>query len=450
MKPMTKPMLKAGLLGLLSLALFQPTSYANNESNNVHQQIEQGADSLERKVIDWRRHIHQNPELGNREFETSKYIATHLRALGLEVKTEVAHTGVVAVLKGDKPGPVVALRADMDALPVKERVDLPFASKAVGEYMGKEVPVMHACGHDTHVAILMGVAELLAGMQSELPGTVKFIFQPAEEGPPPGEEGGAELMVKQGVLKNPEVDVVFGLHISAGTDVGKINIRKRGIMASSDDFKITINGKQAHGSTPWDSVDPIVTASQIVNSLQTIVSRHMPLTQQASVVTVGSIHGGVRSNIIPEKVEMLGTIRTLSEIDRTRIHEMVRKKATLIGQTMGAEVTVELPYSSAYPVTYNDPDLTDKMLPTLEAVAGAENVITIPPITGAEDFSFYAREVPGVFFFLGGKPKGLPASEAAPHHTPDFYIDESGLKLGVKALSRLAVDYLQAHSAESK
>ncbi|GAA4355154.1 amidohydrolase [Kangiella marina] len=441
--------MKQTLLGLLMMALLQPISYADTHDTK-NQKIDQSADALEQKVIDWRRHLHQNPELGNREFETSKYIATHLKALGLEVQTGVAHTGVVAVLKGGSPGPVVALRADMDALPVKERVDLPFASKATGEYMGKEVPVMHACGHDTHVAILMGVAEILSGMKDELPGSVKFIFQPAEEGPPPGEEGGAELMVKQDVLKNPDVDVIFGLHISAGTDVGKINIRKEGIMASSDDFKITIDGKQAHGSTPWDSVDPIVTASQIINSLQTIVSRHMPLTQQASVVTVGSIHGGVRSNIIPEKVEMLGTIRTLSETDRTRIHELVRKKATAVGESMGATVTVDLPFSSAYPVTYNNPALTDEMMPTLEAVAGADNIQIINPITGAEDFSFYAREVPGVFFFLGGKPKGLPASEAAPHHTPDFYIDESGLKLGVKALSRLAVDYMEAHAKDKK
>ena len=433
--------MKTLIFGLLALAVAHPVSQANTDK-----QIQTGAEAIEHKVIEWRRHLHQNPELGNREFKTSQYIATHLKALGLEVETGVAHTGVVAVLKGGKPGPVVALRADMDALPVKERVDLPFASTATSEYMGKEVPVMHACGHDTHVAILMGVAEILTGMKSELPGTVKFIFQPAEEGPPPGEEGGAELMVKEGVLKNPDVDVIFGLHIAAGTDVGTINVRKRGIMASSDDFKITIHGKQAHGSTPWDSVDPIVTASQIINSLQTIVSRHMPLTQQASVVTVGSIHGGVRSNIIPEKVEMLGTIRTLSEYDRQQIHELVRKKATLIGDTMGAKVEVDLPFSSAYPVTYNDPGLTDKMLPTLKAVAGADNVQIIDPITGAEDFSFYAQEVPGIFFFLGGKPKDLPTTKAAPHHTPDFFIDESGMKLGIEALSQLALDYMQANA----
>ncbi|WP_223668879.1 amidohydrolase [Kangiella shandongensis] len=432
--------MKKTIMSILLSASLLPAVYADTK-----QEVVEAADSLEQKVIDWRRHLHQNPELSNREFETSKYIARHLEALGLEVTTGVAHTGVVAVLKGGKPGPVVALRADMDALPVKERAELPFASKAIGEYLGKEVPVMHACGHDTHMAILMGVAELLTGIKDQLPGTVKFIFQPAEEGAPPGEEGGAELMVKEGVLKNPDVDVIFGLHISAGTDVGTINIRKRGIMAGSDDFKITIKGKQAHGSTPWDSIDPIVTATQIINGLQTIVSRHMPLTRQASVVTVGTIDAGVRSNIIPETAEMTGTIRTLSTQDRERILELVRKKATLIGESMGAEVEVKVPYSSSYPVTYNNPELTDQMMPTFKEVAGANHVNIIPPITGAEDFSFYAREVPGVFFFIGGKPKGLPASEAAPHHTPDFYIDESGMKLGVKALSRLTIDYLEAN-----
>ena len=432
--------MKKIITGILLTILFQSTSQAD-----INKSIATGADNLEQKVIDWRRHLHQNPELSNREFETSKYIERHLKSLGLEVKTGVAHTGLVAVLEGGKPGPVVALRADMDALPVKERVDLPFASKATGEYLGKEVPVMHACGHDTHMAILMGVAELLTSMKDELPGTVKFIFQPAEEGSPPGEEGGAELMVKQGVLKNPDVDVVFGLHISAGTDVGHINIRKRGIMAGSDDFKITIKGKQAHGSTPWDSIDPIVTASQIINSLQTIVSRHMPLTRNASVVTVGTVEAGVRSNIIPETAEMTGTIRTLSPEDRARIVALVEQKAKLVGQSMGAEVEVKVPFTTSYPVTFNNPALTDQMMPTLEAVAGKDNVHIIPPITGAEDFSFYAREVPSVFFFLGGKPEGLPASEAAPHHTPDFYIDESGMKLGVKALSRLAIDYMNSH-----
>lgn len=438
--------MKKTIIGLALSSILTGNGIAAETSAKQIKKINQATLQKEAQVIKWRRHLHQYPELSNREFETSKYIEKHLRSLGLEVTTNVAHTGIVAVLKGGKPGPVVALRADMDGLPVLERVDLPFASKAKGQYNGEEVPVMHACGHDTHVAILMGAAEILSEMRSELPGTVKFLFQPAEEGAPRGEEGGAELMVKQGVLENPKVDAIFGLHISSGTDVGKINIRKEGIMASVDNFKIIINGKQAHGSTPWDSIDPIATAAQIVNALQTIVSRHMPLTQQASVVSVGAIHGGVRSNIIPEKVEMLGTIRTLAQKDRTQIHKLVRQKAELIGQSMGAEVEVILPYSSAYPVTYNNIELTDKMMPTINSVAGKENVVEIKPITGAEDFSFFQQKVPGVYFFIGGKPLDVKAKDAVSHHTPDFYIDESGMKLGVEVMTRLAVDYLNQNA----
>ncbi|NVK22665.1 MAG: amidohydrolase [Kangiellaceae bacterium] len=438
--------MKKHFASLALTSLFALSCQASTTSETVANAIKGSTLAKESKVIEWRRHLHQNPELGNREFKTSKYIETHLRSLGLEIQTGVAHTGIVAILKGGKPGPVVALRADMDALPVKERTDVPFASTAVGEYYGEEVPVMHACGHDTHMAILMGAAEILSEMKDQLPGTVKFLFQPAEEGSPRGEEGGAELMVKEGALKNPDVDAVFGLHISAGTNVGEINIRKEGIMASVDDFKMIVKGKQAHGSTPWDSIDPIVTAAQIINGLQTIVSRHMPLTSQASVVTVGAIHGGVRSNIIPEQVEMLGTIRTLSQKDRDNIHEHVRNKAKLIGESMNADVEVLLPYSSAYPVTYNNPELTEKMMPTIESVAGKNKVNIINPITGAEDFSFFAQEVPGVYFFVGGKPLDTPREEAAPHHTPDFYIDESGLKLGVEVMTRLAVDYLNLHA----
>ncbi len=414
-------------------------------AQDTQQIISEQADAIEPKVIEWRRHLHQNPELSNREFETSKYIEKHLRELGLEIETGVAHTGIVAILKGGKPGPVVALRADMDALPIKERNDLPFKSTAIGEYMGQEVPVMHACGHDTHVAMLMGVAEILTGMKDEIPGTVKFLFQPAEEGSPPGEEGGAELMVKENALKNPEVDVVFGLHIWAGINVGEIGIKSEGLMASVDDFKITIKGKGAHGSTPWLSVDPVVTAAQIVNSLQTIVSRSMPLTEQASVVSIGAIHGGVRSNIIPEEVEMLGTIRALDENDRKNIAKQVREKAELIAKSMGATAVVELPYSSSLPVTYNDPGLTAAMMPTLENVIGKDNIQLVNPVTGAEDFSIFANEVPGMFFFLGGKPIDKPLSEVAPHHTADFYVDEAGMKTGVKALSQLAIDYLNKY-----
>ncbi|GMG87615.1 amidohydrolase [Biformimicrobium ophioploci] len=408
-------------------------------------QIAELSKAVEPKVIEWRRHIHQNPELSNREFKTAEMIAGHLEKLGLEVQTGVAHTGVVGLLKGGKPGPVVALRADMDALPVKERVDLPFASRATAEYNGAMVPVSHACGHDTHVAILMGAAEVLSQMKDQLRGTVKFIFQPAEEGAPKGEEGGAELMVKQGVLQKPTVDVIFGLHISSDTPVGQVEYRSGGIMAAVDNFRIEVKGKQTHGSTPWTGVDPIVTSAQIINSLQTIVSRNMPLTQNAAVVTVGSIHGGVRSNIIPESVEMLGTIRTLDKGMRETVHERVRKIATSVAEANNATVEVNLPHTTRYPVTYNEPQLTAQMLPTLERVAGQDNVLQIDAITGAEDFSFFQEKVPGLYFFLGGLTPGKDRADAPPHHTPDFYIDESGLELGVRLMAELTLDYMEGN-----
>jgi len=400
-------------------------------------------DKVEPKVIDWRRHFHANPELSNREFETAKVIAKHLESLGMEVQTGIAHTGVVGILKGGLPGKVVALRADMDALPVTESVDLPFASKVRTTYAGQNVGVMHACGHDTHVAILMGVAEVLTKVKDSIPGTVKFIFQPAEEGAPEGEEGGAELMVKQGVLKSPDVDAIFGLHISSKTPVGMIGYRYGGIMASADDFRIRVHGKQVHGSTPWNGVDPIVVSAQIINSLQTIVSRQMPLTKQAAVVTIGSIHGGVRSNIIPSQVELIGTIRALDSGMRKDIHAKVRQIATNVAASMDATVDIDIPMASSYPVTYNTPALVDHMLPTMKRQAGENNVIAIDAITGAEDFSFYANEVPGFFFFLGGMSKDLKPEDAPAHHTPEFYIDESGMKLGVKTLSNMALDYLK-------
>ena len=428
---------------LLSIALLLSAAVSYAQEASFHSIISQKAEEIESKVIAWRHDFHQHPELSNREFKTAQKIEKHLRELGLEVQTGVAHTGVVAILKGGKPGPVVALRADIDALPVKERVELPYASKATGEYNGAEVPVMHACGHDTHIAILMGVAEILSGMKDQVPGTIKFIFQPAEEGSPKGEEGGAELMVKEGVLKNPEVKAVFGLHINSQTDIGTIKYRHGGLMASVDDFKITVKGKQTHGSTPWSGIDPIVVSAQIINSLQTIVSRSMPLTENAAVVTIGSIHGGVRSNIIPEEVEMVGTIRALDEQMRKDIHARIKTIATNVAESMEATVEIELPYSASYPVTYNNPELVDQMLPTLEGIAGKGKVVVMNPITGAEDFSFYAREVPGFFFFLGGKPLDVKPEDAAPHHTPDFYVDDSGMLLGVKALAGLALDYMQ-------
>ena len=424
---------------LLLLAFLTLPSFAQTP-------LETLIDDIEPAVIEWRRDFHANPELSNREFRTAGIVADHLRSLGMEVEIEVAHTGVVGILRGAHPGPMVALRADMDALPVKERVDLPFKSEVTSLYRGEEVPVMHACGHDTHVAMLMGAAEILSGMRDELHGSVKFIFQPAEEGPPPGEEGGAELMVKEGVME--DVDAVFGLHIAAGTYVGKIDYRPQGMMAAVDDFRILLKGKQAHGSAPWLGIDPIVTGAQVVNNLQTIVSRSLELTKAAAVVTVGSIHGGVRSNIIPEELEMLGTIRTFDPQMRETLHRRFREIVNHTAASNGATAEIQLPYSAYYPVTYNDPDLTATMLPTLERIAGADNVNLIDAITGAEDFSYFAREVPGLFLFVGGKPLDLPADVSVSHHTPDFFVDESGMKLGVKAYVNLTLDYMDMASRQ--
>ena len=446
MKPnLTTQLMKKIILftGLLTFSIF-----ASAQNAALKAKIAQKAASLESKVITWRRDFHQNPELGNREFKTAEKIAAHLRSLGIEVQTGVGKTGVVGILKGGKPGPVVALRADIDALPVKERVDIPFASKAEGEYNGNIVPIMHACGHDTHIAILMGTAEILASIKNELKGTVKFIFQPAEEGPPEGEEGGAELMIKEGVLMNPKVDVIFGLHINAQTEVGKIKYRPKGTMAASDWFKIKIMGKQTHGAYPWLGIDPIVTASQIVMGLQTIVSRNVNITESAAVVSVGQINAGVRSNVIPEELTMNGTIRSLDSKVQQMVHSRIKQIATAIAESAGATADVTITNKTA--ITYNDPSLTEKMIPTLEAVAGKENVLLTPAVTGAEDFSFYQEKIPGLYFFLGGAPKGKPISETAPHHTPDFYIDESGFVLGMKAMSDLTIDYMEMNAKKNK
>lgn len=424
---------------LLAYIMLLSISNLNAQSDN----LERNFKDIEQKVIDWRRDIHQNPELGNREFRTATLVAKHLRSLGMEVKTEVGVTGVIGVLKGGLPGPVVALRADMDALPVLERTPVSFASKATTFYEGKETAVMHACGHDSHVAILMGVAEILSGMQKELKGTVKFIFQPAEEGAPKGEEGGAELMVKEGALNNPKVDVIFGLHINAQVEVGKITYRPGGMFAGVGDMKITVKGKSSHGAEPWSSVDPIVVSAQIINNLQTIVSRNVNVTKNAAVVTIGAIHGGNRSNIIPEQVEMLGTVRTLSEADEKLVFERIRQIVTKTAEANGTEATLELPYSSHYPVTFNNIALTAKMLPSLQKSTGAENVVLVPAETGAEDFSFFANEVPGFYFYVGALPKGKDPETSAPHHTPEFYLDESGFITGVNAMVNLVVDYME-------
>jgi amidohydrolase len=406
--------------------------------------INTAADKIESKCIAWRRNIHQHPELGNNEYRTAKLIADHLRSLGIEVKEKVGKTGVVGILKGAKPGPCVGLRADMDGLPVVERVDLPFASKVKSTYNGKEVGVMHACGHDTHVAILMSVAEILAAMKNELKGTIKFIFQPAEEGPPENEEGGAPLMIKEGVLDDPKVDVMFGLHIGAETEVGRINYRSGGTMAASDWFTIKVKGKQTHGSQPWGGIDPVAVSAQIINGLQTIISRQVDLTKNPAVVSVSTVNAGLRSNIIPEEVTLTGTIRTLDTAMQRQIHNKIKLTASKIAEASGAmaETTIE----SKTLVTYNDPALTKQMLPSLVKAAGDANVAEVPPITGAEDFSYFAEKVPSLFFFIGGKQIGIDPAKVFPHHTPDFWIDESGMKTGIKAFCHLVFDYMNAPS----
>lgn len=425
---------------ILFFICFSMQSFAQTDA--LKQQIAKKTDAIEKKIIDWRRDFHEHPELGNHEFRTAKIIADHLKSLGIDVKTGVAKTGVVGILKGGKPGPVVALRADMDGLPVVERTPVPFASKVKTQFNGQEVGVMHACGHDSHMAILMGVAEVLSSMKNDLKGTVKFIFQPAEEGAPFGEEGGAELMVKEGVMENPHVDAIFGLHINSQTEVGKISYRPGGTMAAVNDMKITVKGVSAHGAYPWSSIDPIVVSAQIINALQTIVSRNLNLTENAGVVTIGSINGGLRSNIIPEEVVMMGTVRNLSKEDEKMFIDRIKTIVTKTAEAAGAKAEVIIPFSTHYPVTYNNPALMAKMLPTLQAVAGIENVVLKPAVTGAEDFSFYQEKAPGLFIFLGGMPKGKDPLKAPSHHTPDFFIDESGFTLGVKALADLTVDYM--------
>jgi len=428
----------AVLAGLLALAFSARPVQA--QTAELKAEIDRAADRIEDRVIEWRRDFYQNPELSNREFRTSEKIAAFLRDLGLEVETGIAHTGVVGLLDTGRPGPVIGLRADIDALPVEERAQVPFATTAMGEYRGREVPVKHACGHDTHIAMLMGAAEILTGMKDRLRGQIKFIFQPAEEGAPEGEEGGAELMVREGVLEDPDVDVIFGMHISSETPVGRIEYRPGGLLAAADRFEITVRGKQTHGSTPWTGVDPIVTASQIVNGLQTVVSRRTELTREAAVVSVGIFEAGVRNNIIPEEATLIGTIRTLDEEMQEKVHDEIRLTATKIAESMGA--TADVVIDRGYPVTYNDPDLTRRMVSTLRQVAGEENVVEVDAITGAEDFSFFQREVPGLYVFVGGLAEGLTPEEAPPHHTPEFRINEEGLKTGVRTHAHLVVDYL--------
>ncbi len=409
--------------------------------------IDQKAQAIQSKLVEWRRYIHQHPELSNREYKTGEFIAEHLKALGIEVKYPVAKTGVVGILKGAKPGPVIALRSDMDALPVKERTDVPYKSTVTAEYLGQTVPVMHACGHDTHISILLGTAEVLASMKNQLAGTVKFIFQPAEEGPPGDEEGGAPLMVKEGVMDDPKVDVIFGLHINSKTEIGRIEYKPGAFMASSDWFTIKVKGKGSHGASPWAGIDPIVISAQIIEGLQHIVSRQMNLAKAPVVITVGKINGGMRNNIIPEECEFAGTIRTLDSKMQQEVWERIKTTAEKIAEASGA--TAEVKIDTKTLVTYNDTALVRMMIPSL-AKATNGNLGEREWATGAEDFSYFGTKAPAFFFYLGGMPKGMDPAKAADHHTPDFYIDDSMLYVGVKAFCNLVFDYAAMKTAPNK
>ncbi len=426
-------MLKFNLL-LTTLLLFLATEA------QLKEKISTAIQKVEPQCIAWRRQLHQYPELGNREFKTAKLIADHLRSLGMEVTEGVAKTGVVGLLKGGKPGPCIALRADMDGLPITEKTGLPYASREKGEYNGQPVGVMHACGHDTHVAMLMSVAQVLAGIKNELKGSVKFIFQPSEEGAPEGEEGGASLMVKEGVMENPKVEAIFGMHIESAIKVGTIQYKPGAFMASSDWFTIKIHGKGSHGSQPWLGIDPISTAAQIITGLQTIVSRQSELPKAPVVITVGKIAGGVRNNIIPDECVLDGTIRTLDSKMQEDVHRRLRLTAQKIAEANGA--TAEVSIDTKTLVTYNDPSLMNKMLPSLQSAIGASNVSEREWVTGAEDFSYYGTRAPAIFLYLGGMPAGNDAANAPPHHTAEFYVDDSGMKTGIKAFCQLVTDYL--------
>jgi len=430
------------LFGLLALLPVFRSSAQSSPQEALAAEIDRRAAAIEEQVISWRRDIHQHPELGNREFRTARLVAEHLRGLGIEVRAEVAHTGVIGLLRGKTATPVIAIRADMDALPVTEQVDVPFASKVTATYNGQEVGVMHACGHDNHVAILMGVAQVLASMREQIPGTVKFIFQPAEEGPPAGEEGGADLMIREGTLEDPVPDAIFGLHVLPAP-VGAVVYRSGPFLASSDGFSITVRGRQTHGAIPWGGVDPIVVASQIVLGLQTIASRQVDTTLSPSIVSVGSIHGGVRGNIIPDEVKLVGTIRTFDAGIREEIHRRVRNTATKIAES--AQASAEVSIRIGYPVTVNDPELTAEMIAILQRVHGEERVVEVPRITGAEDFSLFAEKVPGFYFGLGVTPPEVDPDTAPRNHSPLFAADERALKVGLRSLTHMAVGYLEAH-----
>lgn len=411
------------------------------QSMGLKKEVDDIARSLYSRQVEWRHHLHQYPELSNREFNTAAYVADHLKKLGIDVRTEVAHTGVVGVLKGGRPGPVVALRADMDGLPITEKTDLPFASREKGEFNGETVGIMHACGHDTHVASLMAAAEILTALKDSLRGTIVFLFQPAEEGAPAGEQGGAEMMIREGALDFPRVEVAFGLHVSSQLEVGKLRYKPGPFLAAVNTLTMTVHGKGAHGAAPWTGVDPIVTAAEIVMGLQTIISRQTDLTKEPAVITIGKISGGVRANIIPEEVTMLGTIRTFDTTMQRVIHQKIRTTATNIAERMGA--TVDIDIDKGYPVTFNNLDLTRRMLPTLHEVAGGEqNVLLSKAGTGAEDFAYYAQRVPGLFVFYGGMKPGVNTADAPRHHTEDFQVEDESLQLATRTYCYLALDYM--------
>ena len=428
-------MKKVNFLFVVLSFIFTQTSHAQDLNSLINDK----AAALQIKLTQWRRHLHEHPELGNREFKTSAYIIEQLKDLQLEIKTGIAKTGVVAVLKGGKPGPVIALRADMDGLPVKERVNIPYASNDSSLYGSTKVPVMHACGHDAHVAMLIGAAQVLSSMKKDIAGTVKFIFQPAEEGPPEGEEGGAYLMVKEGVMENPKVDVVFGMHIESWIPAGDIQYKSGSFMASADLFTIKVKGKSSHGSQPWLGVDPIAVSAQIIEGLQNIVSRQMDLTKAPVVITVGKINSGVRFNIIPEEAFMEGTLRTLDSKMQTDVQQRMKFTAAKIAEASNA--TAEVKFYEKTLVTYNTPELVEKMLPSLQTAAGKNNVRPMEWVTGAEDFSYFGTKAPAFFFYIGGMPRGNDAKNAPPHHTPDFMIDDSQLFVGVKTFCQLVFDY---------
>jgi amidohydrolase len=425
---------------LLALLLLVPVQL---QAKITAAEIDQLADGAQAQVVEWRRWFHQNPELGNREVNTSKRVAEILRGMGLEPKTGIAHTGVVAIIEGGKPGPLVALRADMDGLPVTEQTGLPFASVAQGEYNGVETGVMHACGHDSHMAMLLGTASILNALKAELPGSVMLIFQPAEEGAPAGEQGGAELMLKEGLWAERKPEAVFGLHVGINQPGGKIAVRPGPMLAAVDSFTLTVKGKQTHGARPWNGVDPIVVAAQIILGLQTIESRQVDVTQAPSIISVGRINGGIRNNVIPDSVELEGTIRSFDQAMREQIHTRIERTAKGIAESAGAEIELDLEYG--YPATVNDAGLTARMLPTLQRVAGEGGLVEVQPQTVAEDFSYFANETPGLYLFIGSGAPGVDPDSLPSNHSPLFDMYEPGMELGVRAFSHLVVDYLQGN-----